>query len=88
MQEPEHLEHCLTSQAINRKNAIPNNPGGLALEAIDLRIEPGQLVGVVGPVGSSKTSLLMAIMKEITPVAAAGLSSAAAAFDGACDEVS
>ncbi|CAN0489277.1 unnamed protein product, partial [Hapterophycus canaliculatus] len=42
-------------------------PGGLVLHAIDLRIEPGQLVGVVGPVGSSKSSLLMAMLREIAP---------------------
>ncbi len=40
---------------------------GLTLDTINLRIEPGQLVGVVGPVGSSKSSLLMAVLREIAP---------------------
>lgn len=40
---------------------------GLALDTIDLRIEPGQLVGVVGPVGSSKSSLLLALLREMAP---------------------
>lgn len=37
------------------------------MDSINLRIEPGQLVGVVGPVGSSKSSLLMAVLREIAP---------------------
>lgn len=37
------------------------------MKTIDLKLEPGQLVGVVGPVGSSKSSLLMAVLREITP---------------------
>lgn len=40
---------------------------GFALESINLRVEPGQLVGVVGSVGSSKSSLLMAVLREISP---------------------
>ena len=49
---------------------------GLTLDAIDLRIEPGQLVGVVGPVGSSKSSLLMAVLREIAPERLAGMDAA------------
>ncbi|CAN0301123.1 unnamed protein product, partial [Scytosiphon promiscuus] len=41
--------------------------GALTLDEIDLRIEAGQLVGIVGPVGSSKSSLLMAVLGEIAP---------------------
>eukprot|EP00903_Cladosiphon_okamuranus_P016201 g14950.t2 len=51
--------------------------GGLTLDAIDLRIEPGQLVGVVGPVGSSKSSLLMAVLREIAPERLAAMDAAA-----------
>eukprot|EP00752_Nemacystus_decipiens_P006704 g6027.t1 len=50
--------------------------GGLTLDAIDLSIEPGQLVGVVGPVGSSKSSLLMAVLREIAPERSAGVDAA------------
>ncbi|CAM9207978.1 unnamed protein product, partial [Sphacelaria rigidula] len=38
------------------------------LKSIDLTVEPGQLVGIVGPVGSAKSSLLMAVLREIVPV--------------------
>lgn len=31
-------------------------------------MEPGQLVGIVGPVGSSKSTLLMALLQEIAPI--------------------
>lgn len=39
-----------------------------ALKSIDLTVEPGQLVGIVGPVGSAKSSLLMAVLREMAPV--------------------
>eukprot|EP00752_Nemacystus_decipiens_P006715 g6038.t1 len=54
--------------------------GGLTLDSIDLRIEPGQLVGVVGPVGSSKSSLLMALLREMTQESWVG--AAATALNG------
>ncbi|CAM9886717.1 unnamed protein product [Scytosiphon promiscuus] len=61
--------------------------GALTLDAIDLRIEPGQLVGIVGPVGSSKSSLLMAVLREIAPEKArnqaAGVGSSASGAEGA-----
>ncbi|CAN0314228.1 unnamed protein product, partial [Scytosiphon promiscuus] len=47
--------------------------GQLTLDAIDLRIQPGQLVGVIGPVASSKSSLLMAVLREIAPERASGV---------------
>lgn len=37
------------------------------LDDINLEIEPGMLIGVVGAVGSSKRSLLMALLREILP---------------------
>ncbi|CAM9996930.1 unnamed protein product, partial [Ectocarpus fasciculatus] len=64
-------------------NEAEANAGGLTLDAIDLRIEPGQLVGVVGPVGSSKSSLLMAVLREIAPESAGGVGGASAAEGGA-----
>ncbi|CAM9122833.1 unnamed protein product, partial [Ectocarpus sp. 4 AP-2014] len=57
---------------IEEDNEAETNAEGLTLDAIDLRIEPGQLVGVVGPVGSSKSSLLMAMLSEITPERTSG----------------
>ncbi|CBN77890.1 multidrug resistance-associated protein-like protein [Ectocarpus siliculosus] len=64
-------------------NGAETNAGGLTLDAIDLRIEPGQLVGVVGPVGSSKSSLLMAMLREITPERTSGGAGTAAVDGGA-----
>ncbi|CBN77893.1 conserved unknown protein [Ectocarpus siliculosus] len=68
---------------VEEDNEAEDNAGGLTLDAIDLRIEPGQLVGVVGPVGSSKSSLLMAVLREIAPESAAGVGGASAAEGGA-----
>ena len=52
------------------------NGAGFVLDAIDLRIEPGTLVGIVGPVGSSKSSLLMAVLREISPESPVGMGAA------------
>lgn len=40
----------------------------LVLKDITFSIHKGELLVVVGPVGSSKSSLLMAIMKELYPI--------------------
>lgn len=56
------------------------------MDTINLRIEPGQLVGVVGPVGSSKSSLLMAMLREIAPERQAVMSAGtASAGDGSVE---
>lgn len=39
----------------------------LVLNNINLEVSEGELIVVVGPVGSSKSSLLMAILKELNP---------------------
>lgn len=38
------------------------------LSGVNMEIRQGELVVVVGPVGSSKTSLLMAMMGELAPL--------------------
>lgn len=82
--------------ALTNAASLPTNfrPGDLTLDAIDLRVEPGQLVGVVGPVGSSKSSLLMAVLREIAPETTTternGIKSASLGASGAgviCGEV-
>lgn len=55
---------------------------GFALEGIDLRVEPGELIGVVGPVGSSKSSLLMAVLREMAPESLASVGSGANVVSG------
>lgn len=49
-------------------------------DAINLRIEPGQLVGVMGLDGSSKSPLLMAVLRGNVPESLGGM---AAAVEGA-----
>ncbi|CAN0033043.1 unnamed protein product [Ectocarpus fasciculatus] len=68
---------------VEEDNEAGEDAGGLTLDAIDLRIEPGQLVGVVGPVGSSKSSLLMAVLREIAPERASGVGGTTAVEGGA-----
>lgn len=52
------------------------------LEAINLRVEPGELIGVVGSVGSSKSSLLMAVLREIVPETLSAVGSGANGVSG------
>jgi ATP-binding cassette subfamily B protein len=41
-----------------RYSAAENDPDGQALSEIDLAIEPGQILGIVGPPGSGKSTLI------------------------------
>lgn len=45
--------------------------GAPVLLDVNLRVEPGQLTGVVGPSGSGKTSLLRVLLGSLRPVAGA-----------------
>ncbi|CAM9399555.1 unnamed protein product, partial [Ectocarpus sp. 12 AP-2014] len=79
------ISHGADAAPIEEDNQAETSAGGLTLDAIDLRIEPGQLVGVIGPVGSSKSSLLMAMLREITPERTSGGAGTAAIDGGAGD---
>lgn len=63
----------LTRLSLCFAHVFSRDCAGFVLDAIDLRISPGKLVGVVGPVGSSKSSLLMAMLREISPENAGGM---------------
>ncbi|CAK0824919.1 unnamed protein product [Prorocentrum cordatum] len=47
-------------------SAVGNPSHGFELKQVDLRIEQGELVAFVGPVGSGKSSLISAILNEMT----------------------
>lgn len=49
------------------RNLTVDVSGQTLLEDINLAIEPGEKVGLVGPNGVGKTTLLRAILQEITP---------------------
>lgn len=49
-------------------NMAPKSSRSLVLSNINLDIRRGELLVVVGPVGASKTSLLMAMMGELAPL--------------------
>lgn len=48
------------------KQAEDESSGGLLLEIGDLNIPQGQLTLIIGPTGSGKSSLLLAMLKELT----------------------
>jgi ABC-type multidrug transport system fused ATPase/permease subunit len=52
--------------------APPGSAAPPLLTRVTLSVAPGQLVGVVGPVGYGKTTLLMALLGEVPPAAGAG----------------
>ena len=54
-----------TVKAVNYSAKWSKNATNATLININLDIEPGKLVTVVGPVGAGKSSLLMAFLKEI-----------------------
>ena len=74
IQDPNHaidLEPNKAGAAIEARNLCVRYPGAdrNSLEGLSFRIKPGELVAVVGPVGSGKTTLARALgrMLEVPP---------------------
>ena len=58
--------------------APPSVPGP-TLKSITLHVKKGELLGIAGPVGSGKSSLLLALLSELLPCPAASTAAADAA---------
>ena len=48
-------------------NLTAGYDSGFAVHDIDMRVKPGEIVGIIGPNGAGKTTLLRALTRVITP---------------------
>jgi len=64
---PHHADHEHGKPLIRFDHASFRYPQGLALEDITLEIADGEFVGVIGPNGSGKTTMLRAILGLMPP---------------------
>ncbi|MFB4303955.1 thiol reductant ABC exporter subunit CydC [Actinomadura sp. NTSP31] len=55
------------------RGGAADEPGGVALDGVDLRVERGRRVAVVGASGAGKSTLLAAVSGEVVPVSGAVL---------------
>ena len=62
---PDRLAEGLTVEAL--RFAYPDEPSRPVLDGVDLRVAPGEAVGVFGPVGSGKTTLVNLLNHHLTP---------------------
>ncbi len=79
---PHHGDHQHGKALIRFEHASFNYPHGPALEDITLEIADGEFLGVIGPNGSGKTTMLRAILGLIPPSAGS-----LRIFDCACQEL-
>ncbi len=66
---PHHADHEHGKPLIRFDHASFRYPHGPALEDITLEIADGEFVGVIGPNGSGKTTMLRAILGLMPPTA-------------------
>ena len=57
--------HALSVKSLQLELVASNHNNDCELNSINLHIKPGQLVAVVGQVGSGKTSLVHAVLGEM-----------------------
>jgi iron complex transport system ATP-binding protein len=56
-------------ESIDAEYRYPATPDHAAVAGVTLRVEPGELVGIVGPNGSGKTTLLKLLLGLLEPTA-------------------
>jgi ATP-binding cassette subfamily F protein uup len=59
----------LGKTVLELQGLVVERDGRRLIDGLDLALRPGERIGVVGPNGSGKTSLLLAILDELTPTA-------------------
>ena len=64
--EPEHRHHGFALEVRDLWAGYPGQPP--AIEAVDLRVPVGEIVGLIGPNGAGKSTLFKSILGLVTPL--------------------